>query len=227
MQFTSAQNKRSILSLHYCVLQGGTNEFPQCCATTGAGHTLAIHGWVSKIKNIFHHNSNAQRHMFRQIHMWGLHFQCAKNCFDHKYCLPLPKIISLILLCTAKTERVKKLTHLSFTSKCNIFIKGISELPQPLTIWGKLIDSTGEDRFNGLHSSILLQEDLSISTLSRAQLGFSENRLTCTLLKRKRKKGFFYGKSYLLASMVPWRSFNIHGTFVRKCVLDYCKCASH
>ncbi len=145
--------------------------------------------WLGVKTNQKHFSSqlNVQRHMFRQIHMWGLHFQCGKNCFDHKYHLPLPKIILLILLRAAKTERVKKLTHLSFTSKCNIFIKGISELPQPLTIWGKLIDSTGEDRFNGLHSSILLQEVLSISTLSLAQLGLSENRLTCTLLKRKRK----------------------------------------
>lgn len=130
MQFTSAQNKRSILSLHYCVLQGGTNEFPQCCATTGAGHTL--NPWLGVKTNKKNNYSSMHNFIcFDKPICEGLHFQCGKNCFDHKYRFTLPKInlINSTLRCQdRKSEAINR--HLSFTSKCNIFSKGISELPQ-------------------------------------------------------------------------------------------------
>ncbi len=74
-------------------------------------HSQSMVGCQNKSKT-FSSQLNAQRHMFWQTHMWGLNFQCGKNWFDHKYHLTLPKIILLILLCAAKTERVKQLTDI-------------------------------------------------------------------------------------------------------------------
>lgn len=94
--------------------------------------TLSIHGWVSKqIKKTFNYSSMHNFICFDKPICEGLHFQCGKNCFDHKYRFTLPKInlINSTLRCQdRKSEAINR--HLSFTSKCNIFSKGISELPQ-------------------------------------------------------------------------------------------------
>jgi len=65
------------------VLQGGTNEFAQCCVTTGAGHTLT-NPWLGVKTNHKHLSSqlNAQRHAFGQTHMCGLNI-AIKNCLTN------------------------------------------------------------------------------------------------------------------------------------------------